>query len=159
MTGEYWQSQPPIGAPSAQEQRWLASRSQLGLFSTEPARFGLKPWATVRQALSLSGTLEASRNTSANPAQERPITTDEPIFAVGGKGNQFLTAHVLGGGRRRLTVQECAVLQDFPSDHLWHGTKTAQYRQVGNAVPPRLAEAVARAVLVAEASSRPDAER
>ena len=159
VTGEYWQSQPPIGAPSAQEQRWLASRSQLGLFSTEPARFGLKPWATVRQALGLGGTLEASRNTSANPAQERPITTDEPIFAVGGKGNQFLTAHVLGGGRRRLTVQECAVLQDFPSDHLWHGTKTAQYRQVGNAVPPRLAEAVARAVLVAEASSRPDAER
>lgn len=58
----------------------------------------------------------------------------------------------LATGRRRLTVAECAALQGFPADHPWQGTKTAQYRQVGNAVPPRVAEVVGRAVMAAEAT-------
>ena len=52
--------------------------------------------------------------------------------------------------RRRLTVAECAIIQGFPSDHPWQGNKTSQYRQVGNAVPPKLAEVVARAVIAAD---------
>ena len=57
----------------------------------------------------------------------------------------------LATGRRRLTVQECAALQGFPAGHPFSGTKTSQYRQVGNAVPPRLAEVVARAVISKQA--------
>lgn len=49
-------------------------------------------------------------------------------------------------GRRRLTVEECAILQGFPEDYPWTGTKTNQYRQVGNAVPPILAEVIGRAI-------------
>lgn len=52
----------------------------------------------------------------------------------------------LATGRRRLTVAECARLQDFPTGHPFQGTKTAQYRQVGNAVPPTLARVVAARV-------------
>ena len=54
----------------------------------------------------------------------------------------------LGTGGRRLTVAECAKLQGFPDGHPFrgHGTKASQYRQVGNAVPPALAEAIARAI-------------
>jgi DNA (cytosine-5)-methyltransferase 1 len=43
----------------------------------------------------------------------------------------------------RLTIPELATLQGFPPDWTWCGNKTAQVRQVGNAVPPALAEAVA----------------
>jgi DNA (cytosine-5)-methyltransferase 1 len=47
---------------------------------------------------------------------------------------------------RRITVQEAAALQTFPSEWTFAGPRVAQYRQVGNAVPPNLAEAVARSV-------------
>lgn len=53
-------------------------------------------------------------------------------------------------GRRRLTAAECATLQAFPPDYPWQGGGTAIYRQVGNAVPPPLAEVVGRAVLAAD---------
>jgi len=47
-------------------------------------------------------------------------------------------------GRRRLTVEECALLQDFPAEHPWEAarTKTSRYRCAGNAVPPTLARVV-----------------
>lgn len=50
-------------------------------------------------------------------------------------------------GRRRLTIKECAILQDFPEGHPFQGTKTEHYRQVGNAVPPTLARVVAEQLL------------
>jgi DNA (cytosine-5)-methyltransferase 1 len=44
---------------------------------------------------------------------------------------------------RRITVEEAAVLQTFPPKWKWRGPQGAMYRQVGNAVPPVLAEHVA----------------
>ncbi len=47
---------------------------------------------------------------------------------------------------RRITVEEAAVLQSFPVEWKWRGPRGARYRQVGNAVPPVLAERVAVAM-------------
>lgn len=47
---------------------------------------------------------------------------------------------------RRLTVDECLAIQTFPDGYKLSGSRSAQYRQIGNAVPSRLAHAVASAV-------------
>ncbi|WP_441250940.1 DNA cytosine methyltransferase [Kitasatospora sp. McL0602] len=53
----------------------------------------------------------------------------------------------------RLTVEQLAVLQGFPAD--WHfvGTKTSRYRQIGNAFPPPVAKAVGACIAAALAQA------
>ena len=51
-------------------------------------------------------------------------------------------------GARRLSVLESAILQTFPADMMFHGPRSAQYQQIGNAVPPLLAAALGRALNV-----------
>lgn len=47
---------------------------------------------------------------------------------------------------RRLTAEECAALQSLPAEMKFSGTHSIRYTLVGNAVPPKLASAVAGAL-------------
>ena len=47
---------------------------------------------------------------------------------------------------RRISVEEAAAIQTFPEWMPWSGANTAVYRQIGNAVPPRMAYHVALAL-------------
>jgi len=51
------------------------------------------------------------------------------------------------GAHARLTVAEASALQSYPEGFIWTGTKTKQFLQIGNAVPPLMAEAILREAL------------
>lgn len=73
----------------------------------------------------------------------RPATTvmGDPRIAPAGHHDTHMKGSV------RVSVAEAAVLQSFPADYPFQGTRTKQFQQVGNAVPPLLAWAALKAVV------------
>ena len=99
----------------------------------------------------------------------RPIDRDQPCHTIlasaGGNKTHFFDelnlvsdyhSQLMAGdppkigslpGARRLTVLESMVLQTFPPDMVFRGPRSAQYKQVGDAVPPKLAFVLAGAIV------------
>lgn len=77
---------------------------------------------------------------------DRPATTVQATPRVGRPGHKDRDAGEAQYERNAVPVTaiEAAILQDLPPDWPFHGTKTSVFRQIGNAIPPALAEAVLR---------------
>ena len=74
-----------------------------------------------------------------------PYKPSKTVIAGGMKGGG--RSHLHPFIARTLSVRECARLQTFPDNFIFKGSMARQFTQVGNAVPPLLAEHFAREIL------------
>jgi DNA (cytosine-5)-methyltransferase 1 len=99
----------------------------------------------------------------------RPIDPDGPCHTILASSGGYKThwvdtegiapkyhAHLSKGGKpwvgevpgaRRLSVEECAMIQTFPADLAFAGSRASRYTQVGDAVPPVLGAALGQAIM------------
>ncbi|MFP3155088.1 DNA cytosine methyltransferase [Lachnospiraceae bacterium ZAX-1] len=76
-----------------------------------------------------------SKQVALHPSSPDMIKVGEDLWEFGEEGVT-----------RRLSWQEAAVIQTFPSNMVFEGSLTSKYKQIGNAVPVKLAEVVAKDV-------------
>lgn len=151
VTGEYWLrhgiSRLSDG-PTNDADRRLVSR--LVGSGVEPTG---KPWRTVRDALAGLGEPNGENGHVFQPgARSYPGHTgsplDEPAKALkagdhGVPGGENMMVRD-DGSIRYFTIREAARLQGFPDDWRFEGAWTEAMRQIGNAVPTQLSEALGR---------------
>jgi DNA (cytosine-5)-methyltransferase 1 len=82
---------------------------------------------------------------------EKPIVFEQSLRITNwDKPSDTITAtspEIHFNKERRLSVRECAIIQTFPDDFIFYGSLNSMYRQIGNAVPVKFANCVAKTIL------------
>jgi DNA (cytosine-5)-methyltransferase 1 len=114
----------------------------------------MRPWISAGEALGLGDSWGLQSGVCDSECRSRGAVRGcaLPAPTVPSASRLYL-APPGGGGRRQLTIAESALLQGFPSNHPWRGGTIARYRQVGNALPPRIAEIVGRTLLAGQSAT------
>ena len=81
----------------------------------------------------------------SNYIGHRRIDPDKPAPTVTARGDDRGGVVILPhpNGERRMSCRELATIQSFPLDFEFCGNRSSIYRQIGNAVPPKMAFAIA----------------
>lgn len=79
----------------------------------------------------------------------RKLIPDQPSWTVTAHLSQDTYSHIHYDSRqaRAITIREAARLQSFPDGFCFAGNHGEQFRQIGNAVPPLMAKALAEVVV------------
>ena len=158
VTQEYWKSHGLKSLPTPEELKSKIEKLRSGELLRLTAR-----WRTVRDAISgLPDPRKRDEDAAFSNHRFQPgarsypghtgSPLDEPAKALkagdhGVPGGENMLRHP-NGQLRYFTVRESARLQTFPDDYVFHGSWTESMRQLGNAVPVRLARAVAESLAV-----------
>lgn len=77
----------------------------------------------------------------------RRLSFDQPAYTINTKFNDSTTgAYIHPNQNRTLSLREAARLQSFTDSHVFIGNVGDIRKQIGNAVPPMLAERIARSI-------------
>jgi DNA (cytosine-5)-methyltransferase 1 len=148
----YWADHEitPTRTPQAERQEMM--------LATAP----LRRWRTVRDAIgklpapALNGngghhanhySIEGARSYRGHTGSvwdEPSKTLKAGVHGVPGGENMLLLAD---GSVRYFTVHEAAILQTFPKQYVFCGTRSAMIRQIGNAAPMRVVEVLGKRIL------------
>ncbi len=135
----------PLCWPSPQEQKTKTVGEAIGDLMGERGWRGASAWS--ERAASPAPTIVGGSHKHGGP-DLGPTRARREWAALGvdglGLANESPAPNFTG--MPRLTVPMVARLQSFPDDWKFAGPKTQAYRQVGNALPVRLAFTVAKAV-------------
>jgi DNA (cytosine-5)-methyltransferase 1 len=139
--------------------QWVSMASALGwpaptVIRTNTSSFERSPERKWRSFERPSFTLVANaRQWTIEPppwTRERPATTllgDPRVTAPGSWPRCGRRAEIVRGRPVRVSVEQAAILQGFRHDYPWRGSRSARFEQIGNAVPPPLAERVLAAAM------------
>lgn len=109
---------------------------------------GLPPLVSMSDALGWSGWVNTGRawQKGGDRSDAQCVDASQPAPTVTGQSGGQWRIHPRAEVWRAMTVPESLVLQSFPADYPVGGNTSEQALQVGNAVPPLLAEALLREV-------------
>jgi DNA (cytosine-5)-methyltransferase 1 len=156
VTGEFWERHAV-----SKRRRPRPTQKELGVIAKSNLfTANCKPWLTVRDALiglpqpTIRGVEEWSNHTLIAGARSYPGHTGSPLdepsktlkagdHGVPGGENTILFED---GSIRYFTVREAARIQSFPDEYFFPCAWTESMRQLGNAVPVKLAERVAKSI-------------
>jgi DNA (cytosine-5)-methyltransferase 1 len=124
------------GDPAARGERHVDEPA-----ATVTSKADRSKWVDTRPAPTVVGT----RRTAGGMLIGRQLDDGSRVDVGGHSGEVGLRPGMLAGVR--VTEDEAAVLQSYPRGFPWQGGKGKRYLQIGNAVPPLLAEAILRAAL------------
>ena len=118
---------------------------------------GLKKWVAVGEALAGLPDPDKPNNVPNHDYSKyklrfngylghRTIDPEKPAPTVTARGDDKGGVVVLHhpNNERRMSCRELATVQSFPLDYAFSGNRSSVYRQIGNAVPPKLAYSVAK---------------
>lgn len=81
------------------------------------------------------------------------LNPDEPSYTISARyykdGAEALVKYddsLKEGSIRRLTPKECTLIQSFPRSFKFEGSDNEIYQQIGNAVPPKMAQIIAKSI-------------
>jgi DNA (cytosine-5)-methyltransferase 1 len=124
------------------------------------ARQGVKPRPGSKQYEDIKASIVPPYDAGKFPNKWRKMWRDKPartLLAHLGK-DSYSHIHYDSRQARTISVREAARLQSFPDGFAFAGSMNAAFRQIGNAVPPLLAFALAQKVMAA-LQSTPASER